>query len=225
MPSKYPIKDITLKGWRLIVDERIDALPVDPFEIAAAHGVKVLTYSDYCGVMGLSRNELVAKHGRDGFTLVIDRRHLIFHDENNNSSRIRWTVMHELSHVFLGHFEPGAAHPARGEGAGGGKSKPEAAADELTARILSPMIVLHLCCVASLDELQKLTGLSREASLYRWKRLCHLRRIKKFLRHELELEVARQFQPFITAHIAEKVALLNRLEEPAAAPPECENPE
>ncbi len=217
MPAKYPLKEITLTAWRMLLAEKIDSLPVDPFAVAAGRGIKVLTYGEYCGVMGLTRAELADRHGRDGFTLVIDGRYLIFYNEDNNGPRIRWTVTHELCHIFLGHFEAGAQpQPGHADQAAGGKSRPESDADELTARVLSPMIVLHLSCVSSLDELQKMTGLSREASLYRWKRLCHVRRVKKVLTHKLEMEVVLQFQHFITTRICEKVRLLKQLENPAS---------
>lgn len=208
--DNYPLKAITLECWRLLLDEKIGALPVDPFKIAERHGIKVLTYRSYCEAVGLTREELIAKYGQDGFTLSIDNQFLIFYDEFNNSSRIRWTVMHEFSHIFLGHFTNRA--DIDGDATGTGKSRCEAEADELTARVLSPMVILHLCCVSSVDELQKMTRLSREASLYRWKRLMHVRRTKKVIGHPLEMEVLLQFRNFVTDYIIAKVQHFNQLE-------------
>jgi Zn-dependent peptidase ImmA (M78 family) len=218
MPSTHPIKGITLSGWKLLLDEKICRLPVNPFQIAENHAIKVLTYSAYCEATEISRNDLIEKYGYDGFTLTVDNRFLIFFDENNISSRIRWTVMHELCHIFLGHFDQNVTEFSR-KNSSDSKSKFESDADELTARVLSPMVVAHFCCVSSLDELRKLTGLSREASLYRWKRLCYLRKIKKFLRHQSELEVLQQFQEFITEYLSQKVDCINQLKAPPADNP------
>lgn len=211
MPSNYPIKDITLTFWKLLLDENISRLPVNPFQIAENHGIKVLTYGAYCMAAGITQAQLIEKYGQDGFSFVIDGQPLIFFNESSNNFRVRWTVMHELSHILLGHFDQNIVELSRITQKEE-KSKLESEANELTARILSPMVVVHFCCVSSLDEFQKLTELSREASIYRWKRLCYLRKIKKFLRDQSELEVLQQFQEFITEYLTKKAEYINHLE-------------
>ena len=170
--------------------------------LLAAMKVPVLTYGQYSQAAGKSLSYLLGRFGPDGMTFPIDDRLTVFYNELNDPGRIRWTLAHELSHILL-HYHPKKRSPLTPSPAGK-KDPMEREADQLAKEILGPRVVLHFCGVSSQGELRELTGFSHEAADYRFAELEAFRRQRSAIVSRDDLRLFLQFEPFITAYIAQK---------------------
>ena len=180
----------------------VHSLPVSPLSLLAAMKVPVLTYGQYSQAAGKSLSYLLGRFGPDGMTFPIDGRLTVFYNELNDPGRIRWTLAHELSHILL-HYHPKKRGPLFPSPAGK-KAPVEREADQLAKEILGPLVVLHFCGVSSRRELRDLTGFSHEAADYRFAELEAFRRQRSAIVSRDDLRLFLQFEPFITAYIAQK---------------------
>lgn len=180
----------------------VHSLPVSPLSLLAAMKVPVLTYGQYSQAAGKSLSYLLGRFGPDGMTFPIDGRLTVFYNELNDPGRIRWTLAHELSHILL-HYRPEKRGPLFPSPAGK-KDPMEREADQLAKEILGPLVVLHFCGVSSRRELRELTGFSHEAADYRFAELEAFRRQRSAIVSRDDLRLFLQFEPFITAYIAQK---------------------
>lgn len=193
--------EITKAAWKLLADEQITCLPVRPSQIARTHQIAIHLYETFAHSAQCSMEEVVQRYGPDGFTVRYPgAQYLIFYN-HGNPQRARWTIMHELAHVFLGHIhqgEPVLCANTRH------RDFYDVQADNFAARVLCPDVVAHFCGVRSAQELRKLTDLSAQASENRWKDLCARRLENDFLTDPGEKAVYQNFRPFISAYCADK---------------------
>ena len=91
-------------------------------------------------------------------------------DENNNLGRQRWTCGHEIGHVICNHLTI-SAYEKLSENSLLQITDPtyEAEADYFAATILSPFPLYKELGIHSAIDVQRVFGLSIEASLYRYK--------------------------------------------------------
>lgn len=86
-----------------IQDQEIHWFPVDPFEIAKRNGWKVKTVTEVSLSSGIPINRILK--GKDGNVYYKNHEYSIVYDERVPSKeRIRWTIMHEIGHIVLGHL-------------------------------------------------------------------------------------------------------------------------
>ncbi|MEG1774012.1 MAG: hypothetical protein RR320_04070, partial [Oscillospiraceae bacterium] len=74
----------------------------------------------------------------------------------------------------------------------------EQAADRLTAALLCPLPVVHLCAPENAAALGALCGISQEAAAIRWRELGALRRAKTLMQSEEDRELVLWFLPFLS---------------------------
>lgn len=174
---------------------QVDTLPVDIGNAAKASGIFLLTYQEYARAVGTDPVKLMAEYNADGFTMYAGGRDTICYNPCNPKPRIRWTLAHELCHIFLGDTR------------GNQKSNPEAdiRVDRMVGEVLAPLPVLQLCGVSSAEEIQALTGLSAEASGYRLIRLQEARASDSVFSSQEDTLIALRFLPFISRYISKKV--------------------
>lgn len=85
----------------------IEAFPIDCFEIARRLYYHVVPYS--CLSDHVLR--LAMQHSPDGFSTIYKNPNTgmyewyIFYNDFNCIQRQRWTIFHEIGHIYLGHFE------------------------------------------------------------------------------------------------------------------------
>ena len=91
-------------AWQCLLDNRINALPVPVFDIARQNGIRTGTYAENVGF--LRRHRLESLTEQDGFSLRVGNRFLILFRDGMSPGRTRFTVAHELGHIFLGHLFP-----------------------------------------------------------------------------------------------------------------------
>lgn len=170
--------------WQLFVDFNIGTMPINVVEIASAAGIKVLKNSDVN----------VLHDGEAGASITDGTLWYIVYDDTNSKQRIRFTIAHELAHIFLGH-ELISGYHARTIN----KSKPEVEteADVFASRLLAPACVIWGLGLRSAIDIAKLCDISVQAAEIRASRMETLYARNKFLVSPLERKAFEQFAGFI----------------------------
>ncbi len=178
-------------AWSCLLDYKIDKLPVDVFEIARAAGITVIKNSL---IHDLSSHE-------SGCAYYIHKQWYIIYDDTNSIERIRFTIAHELGHIFLGH------RLRRGRSAGAKEFKPkpltEREADIFASRLLCPACVLYGLNLHTCEEISRTCHVSLSAAKIRSERMELLYERDKFLTSPIEREVYKNFENFIITHKAQ----------------------
>ncbi len=171
-------------SWQALVDNRINALPVDIVKVANNNGIKLLKNSEI--------KEL--KSGELGISIYDNNEWFIVYDDTLLLGRKRFTVAHELGHIFLGHPFSMGFH-ARTVFVN--TSLTETEANIFASRFLSPACVLWGLDIHSASDISKICQISMESARIRAKRMEELYRRNRFLEKPLERKVFKQFETFI----------------------------
>jgi len=199
--SKRPF-DINgrLTAWEIIKKEGFSKLPIDPLSIIKNKNIRLLTFDQFSKLSGHSLADIIHEYDPDGFT-AFDRhtdQFMICYNNNVHERRQRWTLMHELSHIYLNHINSKQPVLKRSSAE---KSHLDILADNLTARLLCPTVILHMCCVSSAEEIEELCQISKQAAQIRWEHLQIVRKHNRFLNIPAEREIIAQFAPWICQYI------------------------
>ena len=108
--------------------------------------------------------------------------------------RKRFTVAHELGHIFLGHPLIAGYHART---TGENLPQTEKAANVFASRFLAPACVLWGLNAHTADEIARFCEISAEAAEIRAKRMAELYKRNMFLTSPLERRVYSQFEAFI----------------------------
>lgn len=163
-------------SWQCLIDYHIDRLPVQITRIVRLAGIRLVENGK---VLKLAPHE----SGRS----IYDGKHwAIIYDEEDTPQRCRFTIAHELGHIFLGHNTSGMY-----------SVEEETAANVFASRLLAPACVLWALDIHSAEEIKELCNISISAASIRAERMKILYARNKFLLSSLERQVYEQFQPFI----------------------------
>lgn len=145
---------------RILLENQVSAYPLNPVSLANRSGLKILPYARFSALTGVAEAELLAL-SEDGFSTCVDSQHLIIYNPAvQPRSRRRWTLLHEYSHIRLGHVPAeDALLPSRPN-----ERYLEAAADELTSCLIAPLPLIFLCRIEDERELARCFGLSGQAA-------------------------------------------------------------
>lgn len=192
-------------AWRIIREEGFTALPIDPRRIMEAHHIGLWDYRRFASLANRTPEDIAADYDEDGFLFPLETRagleYRIVHNACKPPERINWTLMHELSHYYLGHVKGPGDILKRSHRH---KCELDVEADSLAARIFCPTVILHMCGVESPAEIQRLCGVSYRAAELRWHHLCKARHYNKFLTYPEERSIVDQFTPFICRYLCQK---------------------
>ncbi len=168
-------------SWQCLIDYKINSLPVKVSQIAKQSDITLLKNSV---ANLLSKNE-------SGITLVQDDKLYIIYADEQSPQRCRFTIAHELGHIFLGHlFNDSGNGFATTDDA-------EHSANVFARDLLAPACVLHELQALTSAAIANLCDISLEAATYRAERIAELERRKAFYLHPLERQVKKQFADFI----------------------------
>lgn len=166
-------------AWQCLIDNKINSLPVKVNQIVRKSGIVLLKNST---VNLLSKKE-------SGTTLLQRGKLYIIYEDEQSSQRCRFTIAHELGHIFLGHLFNSNGFFTTDD--------IEHSANVFARDLLAPACVLHELQILSAVKISQLCNISLEAATYRAERMQELERRNAFYRHPLERKVVKQFNEFI----------------------------
>lgn len=145
IPSK-PRYERTLKlALEFILKEGINSLPIDPIKILEKYVVSISTVGEISKKLSIPRKKVISGKEADVF-FYRGLYKVVYNEYIASSARIRWTLIHELGHIYLGHltdFEQ--ANVSNGNLVDSEYQVLEREANFFASEILAPKIVLkHL---------------------------------------------------------------------------------
>lgn len=171
-------------SWQALIDNKVDSLPVDIVRIVHNNGILLLKNS--------RAHEL--RQGEAGISVFDGKQWFIVYDDLLPLGRKRFTVAHELGHIFLGHPLVAGFHARI---TGGELPQTENEANVFASRFLAPACVLWGLNVHTSAEISRICEISKEAAEIRAKRMAELYKRNMFLTSPLERRVYNQFASFI----------------------------
>lgn len=195
-------EDIFLRetAWQFLLDQKINKLPVSSLSVAQSNGYRVLTYKEFAKIIDKPTSYLIDTYDNDGFVFwsKADQCYIICYNSDLPPTTCRWTVMHEIAHIVLGHVTPEAPPLTRVRKIEHPRFEREA--DGFVRRVLCPSIVLHDCKAFEVSDIIKLCGISKEAANYRSDYIKKLEIRNKWRTDPFEVEVEKQFRLFILSY-------------------------
>lgn len=188
-------------AWEILLKEGFVSLPINPRHFLAKYHIQAVSYSAYAKSNHLTEDDIYEHYNDDGFIVFTNGGYYFIFNQEKSRQRIRWTSMYAVSHYLLKHITPDTPILLRHDR---NRTKKDIEADNLTARILCPSIVLHTCGVSSAGELSALCDISPQAAEYRFSHLKQIRLNNRFLSFEEESAVLAQFAPFICSYLCQK---------------------
>lgn len=177
-------KDARNASWNVLISHKITSLPVSVVKICRDEQITLAKNST---VKLLNNNEFAK-------TMLISDKWYIIYDDSMSKERIRFSIAHELGHIFLGHQLTNGEYRRTFVI---DKPSEETQADIFASRLLAPAVVLWTLDIHSAEEIQKLCFISYSASKIRAERMKLLYSRNKFLISQLETRVYNQFKGFI----------------------------
>lgn len=171
-------------SWQVLLDFDIRSLPVNILTIANRSNITVVKNSI---AHELEENEA-------GLSVLERNRWYIVYDDTNSKERSRFTIAHELGHIFLGHPLNFGYHARTTSKR---KPKTESEADVFASRLLAPACVLWGLDLHTPEEISKYCGISLSAAQIRADRMKILYERQKFLTSPLEKKVFVNFKEYI----------------------------
>lgn len=171
-------KTVRNEAWKFLIDNHVDSLPVKLSAICQQKGILLLY--DHNGKY-LSRNE----RGRT-FIDITGKFSIVLNPYDSTAVQ-RYTIAHELGHIFLGHFTKSALSP----------SDMEYQAERFAIDILAPACVLWGLNLHTTKDISEVCNISMASAQRRAERMEELYRRNMFLFHPLERQVFQQFRQFI----------------------------
>lgn len=174
-------KEVRNSVWKCLTDFELDTLPIDVLKITRAAGIRVIKNSTV--------NDLLPEeHGKAYFD---GSRWTIIYDDLESTPIARFTVAHELGHIFLGHDLKHIKYAEAFEFQK--KPKSEQQADLFAMRLLCPACVLWGMNLQTSQEIAETCRIPLEIAQLRAKRMKVLYRRGKFLTDPMEQALYRQF--------------------------------
>ena len=180
--GKY--KNARNASWQCILDYNINSLPVIV--------TNIIRQSDNIKLM---KNSEVKKLPNDKSGITIKKKDIfyIIYRDTEPSRRCRFTIAHELGHIFLGHLLINTpvyrTFAVRNDN--------ESAANVFARDLLAPACVLHELKAFTARNIANLCNISLEAATYREKRMKELELRNAWYLHPMEEQVYKQFETYI----------------------------
>lgn len=186
--GKY--KNVRNSSWQCLIDYNISMLPIKVTDIAKQAGIIILKYSE------VDKSRLF--DGESGATFFENNAIYIVYRDTESKERCRFTIAHELGHIFLGHLLIGDKLSRKFD-----LTKPEAEqeADIFASRLLAPACVLWGLNLHTAEEIAAVCNISISAARARAERMEVLYKRNKFLTSSLERQVYKQFEDYIKSKI------------------------
>lgn len=188
-------------SWKMLLNYGISKLPIDIVSICKKERVKLFTYKQ--GESFIKSFKLESHtEGNDAFSIS----DMIFYDDTKPSQRQRFSIAHELGHIFLHSEKSGKATVYNREPAPT-DDPVETEANIFASRLLAPLCVIQFLNLNSAKEIAEYCDISYTAAKLRFSRLCEIRKRNSekrkekkhgtFLLSRLERQVIANFAEYI----------------------------
>ena len=177
-------KNLRNAAWQVLIDFNISSLPVSLCSICEKSGIKIIKDSDVHLLSPI----------QSGISVLNKNRWYIVYADDQLIERCRFTVAHELGHIFLGHQLVSGYHARVFD-----VSRPqiEQEADMFAARLLAPACVLWGVGLRTPEEIAVACKISFPAAYARAERMKILYSRNKFLTAPIEKRVYDNFAEYI----------------------------
>ncbi|MDE5945919.1 MAG: ImmA/IrrE family metallo-endopeptidase [Oscillospiraceae bacterium] len=173
-------KDARNASWNFLLDYHISNLPVNLSPILSELRIEVRI--DKAGILDASQK---------GCTIADERNTYIIVRKGSTTAEIRYTIAHELGHIYLGHL----MHNGKYYRTFGINSESEYQAERFAIGILAPACILWGLDLHTPEDIAKACNISITAAHIRAERMATLYKRGKFLTSPLERKVFQQFFP------------------------------
>lgn len=93
------------KAYDFLEQYSIKSFPIDPFEIITKENYGLMKYSELMEEFGCSLDKVcTCLRSSDGKTILDDGYYSIAYNDFKSSTRTRFTLMHEIGHIYLKHL-------------------------------------------------------------------------------------------------------------------------
>lgn len=186
-----------MNNFVIFKKHKIKRLPINPLELIG-NNIKLLSYENFVKYSNMSIDELF-EISKEGFTIYKDGFFVIAYNKDvSNVGRRRFTLMHELSHIYLEHIGDNAFNTTALRK---NNADIEKEADEFAIEMLCPMAVLHYCAVNTISEIKKMCGVSAKAAAKQLEKLKTLRENRYSFNEPHDKKVLIHFSEFISEQI------------------------
>ncbi len=175
-------QNVRNSAWQCLLDFQIDSLPVDVLKIATTANIHVIKNS-------LIHDLLPGEHGKAYFN---GWKWIVIYDDLQPTVVSRFTLAHELGHIFLGHHLAYIKYREIQEFQNAGKAEKQA--DAFAQRLLCPACVLWDLNLHTTEEIAQRCRVDLPIAEKRAQRMKTLYQRNKFLTDPLEKEVYKQFK-------------------------------
>lgn len=105
-PTQTRYRKIMKAVYDFFIKEGIKNFPIDPFKIIKMNKWGLITYSELGEKHGMSVEMIIkAFQSEDGYIIRDNDNYTIsYNDTITNPGRIRFTLMHEIGHIYLNHL-------------------------------------------------------------------------------------------------------------------------
>lgn len=180
-------KNVRDSAWQVLLDYDVRSVPVNVVNIACSSGISIVKNSEV--------NEL--RSSEVGASILDGDKWYIVYDDTVSKERIRFTIAHELGHIFLGHTLKLGYHARTIDI---DKPETERQADMFAIRLLVPACVVWGLNLHTPEEIQEAFHISHAAAKARASRMEVLYERDKFLLSSLERRVYENFKDYISAN-------------------------
>ena len=175
-------KDARNASWNFLIHNHITSLPVDLKSVTGSLGIKVRF--DNVGIL---------EPNQRGLTMTDMNVTYIIINKEGPLAENRYTIMHELGHIYLGHPMINNKYARTFDL----NNKYEYQAERFAIDVLAPACVLWGLGLHSAEDIAKICNISATSAQRRAERMEILYGRNMFLSHPLERQVFNQFKDFI----------------------------
>lgn len=174
-------------AWKFLIDNHVSELPLNLSNICRNNGYRLFIDSNCT---------FLAQNDRGAAFLQDEQWQIVLNAYDSISIR-RYTLAHELGHIFLQHPLHNGEYGRSFGIQRTPKTLEEYQAERFAIDILAPSCVLWGLDLHTAEEIAEVCCISIQAAEYRAERMELLYRRNKFLSHPYEQKVFNQFQEFL----------------------------
>lgn len=192
-------------SWQCLLRHNVCALPVSMSKIFRAEGIPIGRYCD--NAEQITQGGLGWLMDNDGFSIRDSAGQIyVYYNEQCTPQRIRFTLAHELGHIFLGHLES-KQYSLRNREPLDERDPAERNANVFASRLLAPACVLWRLGIHTPEDIARICQISMAAAQFRAERMAVLYQRESdwiartghscFLQSTWERQVLSQFEEYI----------------------------